>query len=87
MIYKLNIFAFRELQETKTLGDAVNQESIGLPSLPPGILGLEIPPEVKSALHVCYSWICKCDILFANNFSVVLKHVMTTAIDNNQFLF
>ncbi|XP_056619828.1 YLP motif-containing protein 1 isoform X3 [Triplophysa dalaica] len=41
----------RELQETKTLGEAVNQESIGLPSLPPGILGLEIPPEVKSALH------------------------------------
>ncbi|XP_073711600.1 uncharacterized protein ylpm1 isoform X1 [Misgurnus anguillicaudatus] len=43
----------RELQETKkTLGEAANTESSGLPSeLPPGILGLEIPPEVKSALQ------------------------------------
>lgn len=67
--YTFYEFAFRELQETnKTLGEAVNPESIGLPSLPPGILGLEIPPEVKSALQVCYSWICNGDIIFAYNF-------------------
>ncbi|XP_058611448.1 LOW QUALITY PROTEIN: YLP motif-containing protein 1 [Onychostoma macrolepis] len=43
----------RELQESKkVLGEASNSESAGLTSeLPPGILGLEIPPEVKSALQ------------------------------------
>uniref|UniRef100_A0A8C1YCV8 YLP motif-containing protein 1 n=1 Tax=Cyprinus carpio TaxID=7962 RepID=A0A8C1YCV8_CYPCA len=43
----------RELQESKmVLGEASNPESAGLPpELPPGILGLEIPPEVKSALQ------------------------------------
>ncbi|KAK9956212.1 hypothetical protein ABG768_013962 [Culter alburnus] len=43
----------RELQESKrALGEASNPDSTGLPSeLPPGILGLEIPPEVKSALQ------------------------------------
>lgn len=48
------MFAHRELQESKkALGEA-NPESAGLPpELPAGILGLEIPPEVKSALQVC----------------------------------
>ncbi|KAK7133417.1 hypothetical protein R3I94_015331 [Phoxinus phoxinus] len=43
----------RELQESKrALGDAPNPDSTGLPpELPPGILGLEITPEVKSALQ------------------------------------
>ncbi|XP_016123355.1 YLP motif-containing protein 1-like [Sinocyclocheilus grahami] len=42
----------RELQESKVLGEASNTESAGLPSeLHAGILGLEIPPEVKSALQ------------------------------------
>ncbi|XP_059355022.1 YLP motif-containing protein 1-like isoform X2 [Carassius carassius] len=43
----------RELQESKmVLGGASNPESAGITSeLPPGILGLEIPPEVKSALQ------------------------------------
>ncbi|KAL1254433.1 hypothetical protein QQF64_016662 [Cirrhinus molitorella] len=43
----------RELQESKkALGESSNPESAGLPSeLPAGILGLEIPPEVKSALQ------------------------------------
>ncbi|XP_005170211.2 YLP motif-containing protein 1 isoform X1 [Danio rerio] len=43
----------RELQETKkALGEVSTTESAGLPSeLPAGILGLEIPPEVKSALQ------------------------------------
>ncbi|XP_016373169.1 YLP motif-containing protein 1 isoform X1 [Sinocyclocheilus rhinocerous] len=43
----------RELQENKlVLGEASNPDSAGLPpELPPGILGLEIPPEVKSALQ------------------------------------
>ncbi|XP_051954817.1 YLP motif-containing protein 1-like isoform X1 [Xyrauchen texanus] len=43
----------RELQESKkALGEAAIPESAGLPpELPHGILGLEIPPEVKSALQ------------------------------------
>uniref|UniRef100_A0A9J8A4H9 YLP motif-containing protein 1 n=1 Tax=Cyprinus carpio carpio TaxID=630221 RepID=A0A9J8A4H9_CYPCA len=43
----------RELQESnKVLGETLNTEAAGLPSeLPTGILGLEIPPEVKSALQ------------------------------------
>lgn len=44
----------RELQESKkVLGDASNPESTGLRSeIPAGLLGLEIPPEVKTALQV-----------------------------------
>lgn len=44
----------RELQESKkVLGDASNLESTGLPpEIPAGLLGLEIPPEVKTALQV-----------------------------------
>lgn len=43
----------RELQECKrALGEVSNPDSTGLPpELPVGILGLEIPPEVKSALQ------------------------------------
>ncbi|KAK1796267.1 hypothetical protein P4O66_009341, partial [Electrophorus voltai] len=43
----------RELQESKKVsGDAPKSESTGLPhDLPAGLLGLEIPPEVKSALQ------------------------------------
>lgn len=50
---------YRELQESKrALGEASNPDSTGLPpELPPGILGLEIPPEVKSALQVCLPWV------------------------------
>ncbi len=49
------MFVCREFQEsTKFFGEASNTESAGLTSeLPPGILGLEIPPEVKNALQVC----------------------------------
>ncbi|KAL0163990.1 hypothetical protein M9458_039743, partial [Cirrhinus mrigala] len=42
----------RELQESKKALGEVNPEAAGLPpELPAGILGLEIPPEVKSALQ------------------------------------
>ncbi|XP_076874241.1 uncharacterized protein ylpm1 isoform X2 [Brachyhypopomus gauderio] len=43
----------RELQESKKVsGDAPKSETTGLPpDLHPGLLGLEIPPEVKSALQ------------------------------------
>ncbi|XP_058235743.1 YLP motif-containing protein 1 isoform X1 [Hemibagrus wyckioides] len=44
----------RELQESKkVLGDPSNSESTGMPAeIPAGLLGLEIPPEVKTALQV-----------------------------------
>ncbi|KAL7888676.1 hypothetical protein AOLI_G00036500 [Acnodon oligacanthus] len=43
----------RELQESKKVfGDTSTPESAGLPpEIPAGLLGIEIPPEVKSALH------------------------------------
>lgn len=48
------IFKNRELQESKkVLGDASNPESTGRPpEISAGLLGLEIPPEVKTALQV-----------------------------------
>ena len=47
-------FLNRELQESKKVfGDTSAPESAGLPhEMPAGLLGLEIPPEVKSALQV-----------------------------------
>ncbi|KAK2864433.1 hypothetical protein Q7C36_003587 [Tachysurus vachellii] len=44
----------RELQESKkVLGDTSNPESTGMPpEISAGLLGLEIPPEVKTALQV-----------------------------------
>lgn len=56
---KLIIFLFllrsnRELQESKKgLGDSSYPDSTGMPpEIPAGLLGLDIPPEVKSALQV-----------------------------------
>lgn len=50
----LFLFLHRELQESKkVVGDTSNPESSVLPpEIPAGLLGLEIPPEVKTALQV-----------------------------------
>lgn len=54
IIVLLSFLKNRELQESKkVLGDASIPESTGLPpEIPAGLLGLEIPPEVKTALQV-----------------------------------
>lgn len=53
MFYKLNSVFQRELQEANPLStDPQPAASKALPELPAGLLGLEIPPDVRNVLKV-----------------------------------
>ena len=46
----------RELKEGKTPGTEPQPPTDVLPDLPAGLLGLEIPPDVRNVLKVLYSY-------------------------------
>ncbi|XP_045065969.1 YLP motif-containing protein 1 [Coregonus clupeaformis] len=51
LIRSVSLVLNREMQESKTDGEALPVTSEPKPELPAGLLGLEIPPEVRSALQ------------------------------------